>query len=120
MAQYIRHQVNVACGVVQVGGKGAAELVRADFRLERGGGGGVFLHKVLHGALGYPPLLQGQKQGVLMTRQGVHFFAFLQIFAKRRRYLRRKIQHHLIAALAGDQKGVFLQIYIGQIDAHAL
>ena len=59
MPKHIRHQVNIASFLIEVRRKSAAELMRADFRLQRRGNSGILLHEILHGALRNPPLLQG-------------------------------------------------------------
>ena len=59
LPKHIRHQVNIASFLLEVRRKSAAELMRADFRLQRRGNGGILLHEILHGALRNPPLLQG-------------------------------------------------------------
>lgn len=89
------------------------------FGLSGSGDGGVLLDQVLHGALGDPTALQGQEQRVLVARQRLDLLSLLQVSRQRLRDLRRKIKHHLIAALSGNKEGVFLQIHISDVEADA-
>ena len=120
MAQDIRDQIDIAGLIVEVGGKGGAELVRADARLQRRSDFCVFLYKVLNGALRDSPSLQREEKRILVTFLGFDPDALVIIGRERFRNLRREIEHHLIAALARDQKGVFLKVDVGKVDADAL
>ena len=119
MSQNVSDKVDVAGAVVEIGGEGAAELVRADARFERRSNRGVLLDDVLHGTLGDAAPLKRQEKGVLMTWECLDFLAIHHVFSQSFRNLWREIQNHLIAALSGYKNRIILQVYVRNVDADA-
>lgn len=120
VSQHVRHQVNIAGLVVEVGGIGAPQLVGTDFRLQGRRYGGVFFDEILHGPLGDPPALQAQEQGVLMTGDGFDSVPFIHIVRQRFRHFGREVEDDLVSALPGYYEGVVFQVHVADIHADAL
>ena len=119
MAQHVRNQVNIPGFVIQICCIRAPELMGADLRFQRRRNRRVFFNQVLNGPLGDPFPLQAQEQRVLMSGQGFGLLSFFHIFRQGVRHFRGKVEHHLIAAFAGDDKGVVFKIDVVQVHSDA-
>ena len=91
MSQHIGNEINISCFTVKIGAEGAAELMRADFLLERRGNRRIFFDHVFNGALRDPPPLNRQKEGVFMAGKRLDFLALRQIVLERVRDLVGKV-----------------------------
>ena len=70
----------------------------------------IFFNQILYRPLGDPPLLQGEKECLLMAGKGFDVFAFLMVGQQGVPDLIREIQNDLIAALACYQESRFIEI----------
>jgi hypothetical protein len=59
VAQHVRHQVDIAGLVIEIGAEGAAQLVGTQVFFQRRCLRGVFLDHHLHGTYGNAPVLKG-------------------------------------------------------------
>ena len=119
MAEYIRHEVDIASFLIEVCAIGGAQLMRGDM-LRRCDGFCIFLHHVLDGADTHALHTEGEEEGVLMAWRRGLVLPPLDIRAECILDLVTEIDRNFLAALTMDVNAVVVEVDVVHIEAHAL